>query len=314
MIITITEKGYIKRMPFKAYNEQKRGGKGVIGAELTSEDFVRKLITCSTHDHLLLFTERGRLFWLKAYKVPETQRYGKGQAIVNLLNIKDDKITNVMAVKKFCDYLFMATKNGQVKKIKLDMFSKPRNSGVRIIKLPLDNSDVVVGVQRIMAKQEVMLMSKKGMAIRFNSDNVRDMGRASYGVTGIKLNPGDKVVSLEIVEDIKSSILTITEKGFGKRSTIEDYRLTGRGGKGVINLKISPKTGEVVSTINVGDKDTFVVSTKKGIVIRTSVRDIRVMGRATQGVKIINIKPGDIVGDMTKLVRDEEVSNVEKTE
>jgi len=304
VIVTITEKGYIKRMPFKVYNEQRRGGKGVIGAELTSEDFVKQLISCSTHDHLLLFTARGRIFWLKAYKVPETQRYGKGQAIVNLLNIKDDKITNVIAVKEFDDYLMIASKKGQIKKIKLDLFSKPRNSGVRIINLPADNSDEVVGVKRIEKGQDVMLISKKGQAIRFNSDDVRNMGRASYGVNGIKL-VNDEVVSLEIVDDKKSTILTITERGYGKRSIIENYRLTGRAGKGVINLKINEKTGDVVGTIDVYDKDKFVVSTKKGIVIKTRVKDIRVMGRATSGVRIIKLRHGDRVSAIAKLVEDE---------
>ena len=180
VVITITQKGYIKRMPFKSYNEQKRGGKGVIGTELTSEDFVKQLISCSTHDYLLLFSERGRVFWLKAYQVPEMQRQGKGQAIVNLLNIRDDKIANVIALKDFKDYLFIATRKGQVKKIKLELFLKPRSTGVRIINLPEDNSDAVVDVKKITDKQEVMLITKKGQAIRFNSDEVRDMGRASY--------------------------------------------------------------------------------------------------------------------------------------
>ena len=313
VIITITEKGYIKRMPFRAYNEQKRGGRGVIGAELTSEDFVKKLISCSTHDHLLLFTAKGKLFWLKAYKVPETQRYGKGQAIINLLNLKEDTVTNVIPVKEFKDFLFMATKKGQVKKIKLEMFSKPRNSGIRIINLPNDNSDEVVGVSEVKLKQEVMLITKAGQAIRFNSDDVRDMGRASYGVCGVKLAPEDKVVSLEIVEDTQKSILTITEKGYGKRSKIEDYRLTGRAGKGVINLKIGEKTGRVVSTTGVTDLDKFVVSTKKGIVIRTSVKDIRVMGRATSGVRIIRLQPGDRVSALAKLVEDKEVIEVSES-
>jgi len=307
VIITITEKGYIKRMPFRVYNEQKRGGRGVIGAELTSEDFVKNLISCSTHDYLLLFTARGKVFWLKAYKVPETQRYGKGQAIINLLNLKDDTVTNVIAVKEFKDYLFMATRKGQVKKIKLDLFSKPRNAGVRIINLPNDNSDEVVGVKEVKDKQEVMLISKKGQAIRFNSNDVRDMGRASYGVCGIKMGSGDKVVSLEIVGDVKNSILTITEKGYGKRSKIEDYRLTGRAGKGVINLKIGDKTGDVVGTTDVTEREKFVVSTKKGIVIRTGVKDIRVMGRATSGVRIIKLQVGDRVSAIAKLVEDKEV-------
>jgi DNA gyrase subunit A len=307
VIITITDRGYIKRMPFKTYHEQKRGGKGVIGAELSSEDFVKQLITCSTHDYLLLFTERGRLFWLKAYKVPETQRYSKGQAVVNLLNIKDDRVTNAIAVKDFNDYLFMVTKLGQVKKIKLSLFSKPRNSGVRIINLPPDMSDIVIDVKRVKQFQELMLMTKKGQAIRFNSDEVRDMGRGSYGVCGIKLDNKDIVVSLEIVDDVKTTILTITEKGYGKRSAVEDYRLTGRAGKGVINLKISDKTGSVVSTIEVDDSDKFIVSTKKGIVIKTSVKEIRVMGRATQGVRIIKLQDNDLVVDIAKLTREEDI-------
>ncbi len=309
VIISITEKGYIKRMPFKVYHEQKRGGRGVIGTELTTEDFVKQLIICSTHDQLLLFSERGRLFWLKAYKVPETQRQGKGQAIVNLLNIKDDMITDVMSVKEFNDNLFMVTKKGQVKKIRLDLFSKPRSTGVRIINLPADNSDNVIGVERIKQGQEVMLMTKKGNAIRFNSDLVRNMGRASYGVTGIKLGEKDEVVNLEIVKDKNFSILTITEKGYGKRSKIDNYRLTGRAGKGVINLKVSEKTGQVVSTIEVKDNDKFVVSTKKGITIRTGVKGIRVMGRATSGVRIIRLQPGDKVVDIAKLVKDKEIAS-----
>ena len=311
VIITVTQKGYIKRMPFKVYSEQKRGGRGVIGAELSSEDFVKQLISCSTHDYLLLFSERGRVFWLKAHMVPETQRQGKGQAIVNLLNIRDDKIANVIAVKDFKNYLFMATRKGQVKKIRLELFSKPRNSGVRIINLPEDNSDGVVDVKRIISNQEVMMITKKGQAIRFNSDEVRDMGRASYGVTGIKLDDDDAVVSIEIVEDKNASILTITEKGYGKRSSIEDYRLTGRAGKGVINLKVNEKTGDVVSSITVGEKDTFVVSTIKGIVIRTRVRDIRVMGRATSGVRIIKLDSGDSVSDIARLDTDEDVTDPE---
>ena len=307
VIITVTEKGYIKRMPFKAYHEQKRGGKGVIGTELSTDDVVKQLISCSTHDYLLLFTRRGRLFWLKAYKVPETQRYGKGQAIVNLLNIKDDSISNVIPVKEFRGYLFMVTKNGQVKKIRMDMFERPRGTGIRIINLPLDNSDNVVDVRTLADKQEVMLMSKGGQAIRFNSDEVRPMGRASYGVAGIKLDKGDEVVSMEIVPIGKTTetILTVTDKGYGKRSEINDYRVTGRAGKGVINVKVTDKTGVVIRTIAVENKDTVVVTTKKGMAIRTPVKHIRVMGRATQGVRIINLKDGDRVGDIAKLVEEE---------
>lgn len=312
IVITITEKGYVKRMPYETYNEQKRGGKGVIGTGLASEDFVTQVITCSTHDYLLLFTERGRLFWLKAYKVPEMQRPGKGQAVINLLNIKDDKISSLMPVKSFEGYLFLTTKKGVVKKIKTDLFSKPRNVGVRIINLPSDNSDFVVDVKRVIDKQEVMLMTKKGQAIRFNSDEVRSMGRASYGVTGIKLGKGDEVVSMEIVplKKTNETILTVTESGYGKRSEIDDYRITGRSGKGVINVKVTDKTGNVIRTIAVEPKESIIVTTKKGMTIRTNVKNIRVMGRATQGVRIINLKEDDQVGDVARL--DSECEDVEQ--
>ncbi len=309
VIVTITDKGYIKRILPRVYHEQKRGGKGVIGTELATEDFVKQLIYCSTHDYLLLFTRRGRVFWLKAYQVPESTRYGKGQAIINLLKLKDDEISSVIAVKKFENSLFMVTTKGQVKKIKLETFSKPRSSGVKAINLPLDNSDKLIDVKPIVDGQEVMLITLKGQAIRFNSDEVRTMGRASYGVTGIKLDKNDKVVSLEILPKEKdhTSVLTITQKGYGKRSEIQDYRLTGRAGKGVINVKVTDKTGDVVTSVSVKGKDPIVVTTAKGMVIRTSVKDIRVMGRATQGVKIIKLKTGDRVTDLVKLEKDKDL-------
>jgi len=309
VIVTITDKGYIKRMLPRVYHEQKRGGKGVIGTELATEDFVKQLIYCSTHDYLLLFTRRGRVFWLKAYQVPESSRYGKGQAIINLLKLKDDEVSSVIAVKKFENSLFMVTNKGQVKKIKLETFSKPRASGVKAINLPLDNSDLLIDVKPIVDSQEVMLITLKGQAIRFNSDDVRAMGRASYGVTGVKLDKGDKVVSLEILPKEKdhTSILTITQKGYGKRSEVQDYRLTGRAGKGVINVKVTDKTGDVVTSVSVKGKDPIVVTTAKGMVIRTSVKDIRVMGRATQGVRIIKLKTGDRVTDLVRLEKDKDL-------
>jgi len=307
VIVTITEKGYIKRMLPRVYHEQKRGGKGVIGTELATGDFVKQLIPCSTHDYLLLFTNKGRVYWLKVYQVPETSRYGKGQALINLLQLKDDFVTSVISVRKFENYLFMATKKGQVKKISLENFSKPRASGVRAVNLPIDNSDSLVNVKPIVKGQEVMLITARGQAIRFNSDEVRETGRASYGVTGIKLTD-DEVVSLEILpQEEKPTILTITEKGYGKRSGVEDYRLTGRAGKGVINLKVTEKTGRVVTTSSVKSGDSIVATTARGIVIRTNIRQIRVMGRATQGVKIIKLQPGDKVTDLVRLQKNEEI-------
>ena len=305
VIVTITDKGYIKRLDIESYREQKRGGRGVIGSGLTDEDFVKQLLTCSTHDYLMFFTSRGRVLWLKAYDVPAAEKLSKGRAIVNILNLRDENITNVISVRNFDDYLFMATKNGIVKKISLSYFSKPRASGVRAINLPADNSDFLIGVDVVKKGQEVLLATKKGQAIKFAESEVRDMGRASYGVTGIKLDKGDAVVGLEILDT--DAIMTITSNGYGKRTSIGDYRKTGRAGKGVINLKVSDKTGEVVKTVSVNDKDSLIITTAKGIVIRTSLNDIRVMGRAAQGVRIVKLGSDDHVADMARFVEDKEI-------
>lgn len=299
VVVTITDKSYCKRMDVQTYKEQKRGGKGVIGSNLATGDFVKQLITCSTHDYLLFFTTRGRVLWLKAYDIPATERYSKGKAIINLLNLKDERITNVISVKDFDNFLFMATKKGQVKKISLKHFSKPRASGIKAINLPLDNSDELIGVELVKKSQEVSLATKKGQAIRFSSDGVREMGRASYGVTGIKLNKDDEVVSLEVLNT--DAILTITRKGYGKRTAVKDYRKTARAGKGVINLKVSGKTGDVVTTVTVNELDSIIITTAKGMVIRTSLKNIRVIGRATQGVRIVKLQQGDSVTDLIKV-------------
>jgi DNA gyrase subunit A len=299
VVVTITEKGYCKRMDVKSYREQKRGGKGVIGSNLATGDFTKQLISCSTHDHLMFFTSRGRVLWLKAHDIPEAERYSKGKALVNLLNLTNENITNVISVKDFQDSLFMATRKGVVKKISLKNFSKPRASGIRALNLPADNSDILIGVEVVKKGQEILLATKKGQAIRFNSGDVREMGRASYGVTGIKLNKDDEVVSLEVLDT--GAILTITRNGYGKRTSVNDYRKTARAGKGVINLKVSAKTGEVVNTVSVEDKDSIIITTAKGIVIRTSLKNIRVMGRAAQGVRIVKLGHGDSVSDLVKV-------------
>ncbi len=299
VVVTITEKGYCKRMDVQNYKEQRRGGKGVIGSNLATGDFVKQIITCSTHDYLMFFTTRGRVLWLKTYEIPEAEKYSKGKAIINILNLKDERITNVISVNSFEKGLFMATKKGQVKKISLSNFSKPRASGVRAINLPSDNSDVLIGVELVSKGQEVFLATRKGKAIRFNESNVRNMGRASYGVTGIKLDKDDEVVSLEILNT--EAVLTITKNGYGKRTAVEDYRKTARAGKGVINLKVSDKTGEVVTTASVNGDDGIIITTAKGMVIRTTLKNIRVMGRSTQGVRIVNLHQGDYVTDLVKV-------------
>jgi len=309
VVVTITDKGYCKRMDIASYKQQRRGGKGVIGNNLTTDDFTKQLISCSTHDYLMFFTSRGRVLWLKAHDIPEAEKYSKGRALTNLLGLKEEHVTNVISVDKFDDYLFMATRKGVVKKIALGHFSKPRASGVRAISLPPDNSDDLIGVEIVKDSQEVTLATKMGQAIRFNAKDVRAMGRASYGVTGIKLHSGDAVVSLEVLGT--ANILTITEKGYGKRTAIEDYRKTARAGKGVINLKVNEKTGNVVNTISVNDGDSIIITTAKGMMIRTGLANIRVMGRNASGVRIVKIADGDKVTDLVRVVEhDEEIPSV----
>ena len=314
VVVTITDKGYVKRMDVKTYKEQKRGGKGVIGSDLSTGDFVKQLLTCSTHDYLLFFTSRGRVLWLKAYEVPAAERYGKGKAIVNMLSLNNETIQSVIAVSKFEDFLIFATKKGIVKRLALNDLSNPRASGVKAIGLPEDGSDSLVDVLPIKDKQEVILVSKDGQAVRFSSDDVRVMGRAAYGVTGIDLAKNDEVVSLEVLplEKTQDTILTITEKGYGKRSEIEDYRLISRGGKGVINMNVTDKTGKVIKTVSVQDKDSIIVTTGKGMVIRSPVKDIRVMSRNTQGVHVVRLQDHDKVVDLVKVVDREEVEEDKK--
>lgn len=317
VVVMLTEAGYIKRVDLKTYREQKRGGSGVSGGELKEEDFVRKMVTCSTHDFLLFFTHRGRVYWLKANDVPATERQGKGKAIVNVLNLRDEKITNIIPLKGFENgCLIFATKKGMVKKIAGKDLSKPRSTGVRAINLPVDGSDELINVKWIVDKQEVLLITKKGQAIRFNSDEVRVMSRASYGVHGIDLGKNDEVVSIEALPlDGKTTILTVADKGFGKRTALEEYRKTARAGKGVININTNDKTGNVIGSLSVSDKDSIIITTIKGMVLRISMKDLRVMGRATQGVHVVKLKQvGDRVADIVKVPRDEEILKEAETD
>ncbi len=310
--VMITSGGYIKRVDVQAYREQKRGGAGVSGADLKEEDFVTKLLSCSTHDYLLFFTSRGRVYWLKANDVPASERQGKGKALINVLELRDETISNVMAIKDFeSGYLMFATKKGMMKKLPLKDLAKPRNTGVRVINLPGDGSDVVINVARVEDGQEVLLITKKGQAIRFASDEVRSMGRASYGVIGADLGKTDEIVALEAIpKDGKTTILTATMKGYGKRTELEEYRKTSRGTKGVITLDTTDKTGDVLTALSVSGKDSIIATTAKGVVIRVNMRDIRVMGRATQGVRIVNLKEGDKVAAIVKVPSADELPDV----
>jgi len=303
-IITITSKGYVKRMDDKAYKEQKRGGRGVAGADLATGDFVKQMITCSTHDTLLMFTSRGRLYWLKAYEIPEIARFGKGKAIINILNINDE-ITTIMPVKDFKGSLAMVTQKGIIKRVNMDMFNNPRKGGINAINL---KEDKLIGVELLSGNEEIILATREGNAIRFKAGEVREMGRNAYGVTGIKLEKDDIVVGVAIVIPEKTkdmTILTVTENGFGKRTLVDEYRLTGRACKGVININTSERNGKVVGICMVDNKDSVIVTTAKGIVIRVSMKGIREMGRNTQGVKIIKAV-GDKVTSITKVQKDVE--------
>jgi DNA gyrase subunit A len=311
VILTITQKGYVKRMDIKTYKEQKRGGKGVVGADLATGDFVRQMITCSTHDHLLLFTKGGRLYWLKAYEIPEVARYGKGKPIINLLNIQDE-ITTIMSVKEFKGSLVMVTQKGIIKRVNMEMFSNPRKGGVNAINL---NGDKLIDVELIEGTEEIILATKDGNAIRFKASEVREMGRNAYGVTGVKLEKDDIVVGVAMYNPLKDkslSILTITENGFGKRTPIAEYRLTGRACKGVINITTSDRNGKVIGIEMVRGDDSIIVTTSKGIAIRTSMRNIREMGRATQGVRIIKIGDADKVTSLAKVQKTVEGEEVDE--
>ncbi len=313
VVVMLTNSGYIKRMDVSAYKEQKRGGSGVAGTGLKDEeDFVKSMLTCSTHDYLLFFTSRGRVYWLKANDVPDGSRQSKGRSMANLLSLRDEEVVNVREIDSFEeDYLMFATKLGIVKKLPLKDLAKPRSTGVRVMNLPADGSDVLINVRRIKDKQEVLMVTKKGQAVRFSSDNVRSMGRASYGVKGIELASGDEVVSLEALPvDGKTTILTVTEKGCGKRSDLDEYRKTARGGKGVRNMKVNEKTGQILKSLCVMDKDSVILTTIKGMVIRLSMKQLRVMGRATQGVRIVKLKAGDRLADAVRVPREEEVLDV----
>ncbi|MCX8194133.1 MAG: DNA gyrase subunit A [Candidatus Pacearchaeota archaeon] len=299
--VMLTAKGYIKRMPLRLYQEQRRGGKGITGTELTTGDFVERVFVCSTHDFILFLTERGRLYLLKAYNIPEATRYSKGKAIINLLQITD-KIKAVIPLAELKGDLFIITKKGIGKKIGLEEFVRIKQSGVIAAKLPTD--DAIVEASLVNDEDEIFLATKKGIAIRFDSSEIRKMGKSAYGVTAIKLEKGDEVVGLEILnkENIKESILTVTERGFGKRSSIEEYRKTARACKGIININCSERNGNVINVQLVTNKDSIIVTTAKGMVIRVPCKDIRVMGRNTQGVKIIKLRQDDKVTDVVKVV------------
>jgi DNA gyrase subunit A len=294
MVITISHNGYIKRNPLSIYRSQRRGGKGLIGMETREEDFVEHLYIGSTHDHMLFFSNLGRLYWQKIYQIPEAGRAAKGKALINLLPLTEgERITTALNVKDFREgYLVMFTKKGIVKKTPLSEYNNPRTKG--IIAITLDEGDELIAVRRTTGSNDLIISTKKGLAARLKEEDVRSVGRTARGVIGIRLAKNDEVVSAGFVEQ-GTNLLTVTEKGLGKRTKVEEYPVHGRGGKGVISIKVTNRGGSAVGLLQVRDEDEVVLITVSGKLIRTRADSISVQGRNTQGVKLIDLDADDRV-------------------
>jgi DNA gyrase subunit A len=308
VVVTISHNGFIKRFPVSGYRKQGRGGKGVTGAGTKEDDFIEHMFIASTHQYILFFTDKGKVYWLKVHEIPEGGRAARGRSILNLLQKdKDESITAFVTVKEFRDdnYLIMATEQGTIKKTVLSAYGNVRKGGIFAINLK--KGDRLIEVKMTEGNNDIMIGTQNGFAVRFNEKDVRDMGRTVTGVRGVRLGKGDKVVGLLVIKRQDISVLVVTSKGFGKRSDINDYRITRRGGKGVITVKTSDKVGKLIAMMEVNDNDELVIISTKGMVIRQSVKDIRVMGRATQGVRVIRLKDGDSIADIAKVVPEEEL-------
>lgn len=309
MVITISHLGYMKRTTLSSYKRQYRGGKGSLGSGSREEDFIEHLFIASNHNYLLFFTEKGRCYWMKVYEVPEGNKTVKGRAIQNLINLPtDDKIRAVINVKRIdnpeflaSNYLIFCTKKGIIKKTTLEEFSRPRSSGINAISIR--EGDELLEVKMTDGKKEVLMAVKSGKAIRFNEEKVRPMGRNAAGVIGIDCAENDEVVGMICVDkdDKEQSILVVSEKGYGKRTDIDEYRITNRGAKGVKTLNITPKTGTLVAIKNVTNLDDLMIINKTGVTIRMSVSDVKVIGRATQGVRLIKLTANDEIASVAKI-------------
>ncbi len=313
VVITISHMGYIKRTLLSEYRTQARGGKGAKGSTTRDEDFIEHLFIASTHNYLLLFTEQGRCFWMRAFEVPEGTRQSKGRAIQNLINIPTtDKVKAYINVMNLMEeeytknnYIIMCTKNGIIKKTTLEAYSRPRQNGINAI--TVREGDSLLEVLLTNGTNEIMLASKAGKIVRFNEANVRPMGRNASGVRGINIgdDPGNEVIGMITLPDQLSNVMVVSEKGYGKRSDIDEYRVTKRGGKGVKTINITEKTGNLIAIKDVTDKDGLMIINKSGIIIRLAVAELRIIGRATQGVKLINLKASDEIAAVSKVDMEE---------
>ncbi|HMU42810.1 MAG TPA: DNA gyrase subunit A [Ignavibacteriaceae bacterium] len=313
VVVTISHQGFIKRFPVSGYKRQGRGGKGVTGAGTKDDDFIEHMFVASTHQYILFFTDRGRCYWLKVHEIPDAGRTARGRSIINLLEKeKDENITAFVAVKEFKDnqFLMMATEQGTIKKTVLSAYGNVRKGGINAINL--NSGDKLIAVKMTDGGNDIVIGTHSGFAIRFNEKDVRDMGRTATGVRGVRLGKGDKVVGLLVIRRPGTSVLVVTDKGYGKRSDINDYRITHRGGKGVITVKTTDKVGKMISMMEVVDKDELVIISTQGMVIKQSIKDIRIMGRNTQGVRVIRLNEGDSIADIARVISDEdEVEGVE---
>lgn len=315
VVVTISNNGYIKRTPVSGYRRQKRGGVGLKGATTKDEEYIEHLFVATNHNYILFFTEKGKCYWLKVYEIPEGTRLSRGRAIVNLIQIdKDDKVKTFVPIKTLDDseyinnhYIIMATRKGVVKKTILEAYSRPRRDG--IIAINIDDDDSLLESRLTDGNSIILLAAKNGRAIRFHETDVRDMGRNTRGVRGMSLdeNKHDELVDMVVVKNTnETTVLAISEKGYGKRSLVDDYREQSRGGKGVITMKITPKTGSLIALKEVTDHDDLMIITQKGKIIRMHCKDIRSMGRNTQGVRIIRLGVEDNIGGVTRVVKDDD--------
>ena len=324
VVITISHAGYIKRTPLTEYKTQNRGGVGQKATKTRDEDFLEDLFVGTNHQYMLFFTQKGKCFWMRVYEIPEGSKNSKGRAIQNLINIEqDDRVKAFICTQDLKDedyvnsnYVIMATKLGQVKKTSLEQYSRPRSNGINAI--TIKDGDELLEAKLTNGNSQIMLAVQSGKAIRFEESKTRPMGRNASGVRGIRLkDKNDEVVGMISVNDMDANILVVSENGFGKRSSLEDYRLTNRGGKGVKTISITEKTGKLVSLKSVSDNDDLMIINKSGIAIRMQVEDLRVMGRATQGVKVISLKDGDSIAAVAKVMKDdddlEDVNEIEYT-
>ena len=307
-VITLTHFGYVKRMPIDMYKSQKRGGKGIAGMATREEDFVKKIFTASTHDTILFFSNKGKVYTLKGYELPEAGRTAKGTAIVNLLRLdQGEKITAVIPIANFAEgkYLLMSTKNGMIKKTALSEYSSVRKNG--LLGITLKENDQLIGVRLTDGEDDVVLVTSHGMSITFSEKDVRPIGRVSQGVIGIKLDDDDFVIGMEsIISRENATLLAITENGFGKRTELDEYRVQTRGGKGILTYKITAKTGNIVGIRITTDEEDVMIITENGTIIRLEVKDINILGRTTQGVTLMRTNEGKVVSIETISPEEEE--------